>query len=393
MLTQLPGNEILTRRRQVTRQRFQQGTIRQDGPSYFGYFTETRCDEQGREVRRRRCVRLGAVSDITEKQARRILQTDYLNAANSANHRKQDISITAFIEKWKATVLPGMKPSTQSSMRSVIRQHIEPSFGAYSVSELDTETVQAFASRANSLSPKTLRNIIITLRSIWRSAVIWKYAEKDQVEWAEVMSSLPRYHRPPQRVFTADEVPRIIAAAPQPYRTFYRLLAETGLRAGEICGLTWGDVDLERCRLRVRESVWQGRCGSPKSAASIRLVFLSAQLAEALQSHRGQGGSDSVRFVFETRKGTPWNADDLLKRKFYPLLDALKIPRGGLHAFRRFCATESSRLVGIKVVQETMGHVSEETTLNHYIYTSEADHRMRAEAVGKVISPGPTGVQ
>lgn len=68
------------------------------------------------------------------------------------------------------------------------------------------------------------------------------------------------------------EIRSILAAASEPYRTFYGLLAETGLRVGELCGLTVEDVDLERAILQVRQSAWRGKLGDPKTDESTRVV-------------------------------------------------------------------------------------------------------------------------
>jgi len=71
-------------------------------------------------------------------------------------------------------------------------------------------------------------------------------------------------------------VKSIIESSPEPYRTFYGLAAETGLRAGELCGIILDDLDLERRFLFVRQSAWRGKLGDPKTEASIRVVELSA---------------------------------------------------------------------------------------------------------------------
>ncbi len=57
---------------------------------------------------------------------------------------------------------------------------------------------------------------------------------------------------------------RILANAEEPYRTFYWLAAELGLRAGEICGLRLEDLDLEVGLVHVRQSAWRGNYKSPR---------------------------------------------------------------------------------------------------------------------------------
>jgi integrase len=66
-----------------------------------------------------------------------------------------------------------------------------------------------------------------------------------------------------QRLFASQQqIQRIIAAAKEPYRTFYGLAAETGLRPGELCGLTVDDLNLEQGILQVRQSSWRGQRGA-----------------------------------------------------------------------------------------------------------------------------------
>jgi integrase len=62
---------------------------------------------------------------------------------------------------------------------------------------------------------------------------VWGYVPHDAV--ADV--KLPKRHRLARRFFSVDEVQRILASAPEPYHTFYWLDFETGIRAGELCGL------------------------------------------------------------------------------------------------------------------------------------------------------------
>ena len=68
--------------------------------------------------------------------------------------------------------------------------------------------------------------------------------------------------------------------------------------------------------------------------------------------------------LFATRNGTPWDANLLVKRKLYPLLDSLGIERGGLHAFRHTNSTLMDRLgAPLKLRQQRLGHSDPSLTL------------------------------
>jgi integrase len=65
---------------------------------------------------------------------------------------------------------------------------------------------------------------------------------------------LPDWEKGEQPCFSVEEISRIIERSPQPYNRVWRLVAETGIRRGEICGLNVGDVDVNRCIIVVQKS-------------------------------------------------------------------------------------------------------------------------------------------
>src|SRR5262249_37202809 len=81
---------------------------------------------------------------------------------------------------------------------------------------------------------------------------------------------LPKPHRAQRFFFSIEETQHILRAASEPYRTFYWLAAETGMRAGELCGLRVDDLDLERGLVHVRQSVWRGKLQEPKTETAVR---------------------------------------------------------------------------------------------------------------------------
>ena len=144
--------------------------------------------------------------------------------------------------------------------------------------------------------------------------------------------------------FTLEEVQRLLAAADEPYKTFYWLAAETGMRAGELCGLRIEDLSLEQFQVTVNQSAWRGRILDPKTANGIRCFSLSRQLALHLSNFLLRWRPNDNRLLFATRNGTPWDANLLVKRKLHPLSRTRHSARCGLHAFRHGNATLMDRL-------------------------------------------------
>src|SRR6202521_2590669 len=85
----------------------------------------------------------------------------------------------------------------------------------------------------------------------------------------------------------------------------YWLAAETGMRAGELAGLRWADVDLEGLMVRVVQSAWRGKLQQPKTACAVRTFALSRQIASHLQTFKTSWRLNSGDLLFATRNGRP----------------------------------------------------------------------------------------
>src|SRR5262249_28957452 len=261
--------------------RDESGRIDKDRSVWLGRWREDEI-RNGRVQRvRRKCV-LGTFRELaTKKLPERALQEHIDRAAvNNPTYRPRVAATFGDLaNRWESTVLAQLKPSTQVNFRSHLAKYVKPHFGGMALRDINTEAVQQFVASIHA-SPKTARNIIATFRVVWSSARAWTYVQHDPF----AALRLPRGSRSRQFCFTEEEARRIIAAAKEPYRTFYRLAFETGMRAGELCGLRVDDLDLENCLMRVNQSVWRGRLLDPKTFSGTRSIGISPQLAQHLRS-------------------------------------------------------------------------------------------------------------
>ena len=368
----------------LARRRYQRGTLLLLGtktePRWYGrWYEDILVSGQVRRVRRQEF--LGTFKDLkTRKLAIRELDAR-LDTINSPNYRARPTATFAeFAKRWEADVVSQLKPSTASNYRMHLRCHLNPFFGKEQVKDIDPGLVQRFVARQKS-APKTVRNLIVTLQSMWRSARAQRYVAHDIFDGVV----LPKARRTQRFFFTAEDVQRIISAAKEPYRTFYGSAAETGLRAGELCGLTVDDISLERGILQVRQSAWRGKLGDPKNNDSIRVVELSPQCCEHMKTFLKLWRPNELRLLFATKNGTPWDQNLLLKRKFRPLLRALgiEVPRGnGFHSFRHANASLMNSFgASHKLRQQRLGHAAG-SPITEAIYThviSEDARRVAAQ--------------
>jgi integrase len=144
------------------------------------------------------------------------------------------------------------------------------------------------------------------------------------------------------------------------------VLAMTGLRAGEALGLQWGDLDFEHHCMHIRRSAWYGKAQSTKSKSSAAPITLPAALATVLREYQSAWTPNPDGYLFVTRNGRPPSSNKIVEYHLWPVLDALNIPRCGLHAFRH---TVASLIVDAgyapEVAQQQLRHSNARTTLGY----------------------------
>ncbi len=370
----------------LARRRFQKGRLFLRGKENQVWVGRWREDEirDGCIRRVERSEVLGSKSDFpTKRLALRELEKR-LEVVNDPRYRARPTATFAeFASRWESLVLVHHKPSTQVTIRSHLRKHLVPFFGRWQMREIGPEEVQRFVSSVK-VSGKTAKNLFATMQMLWKSARAWSYVAHDAV--SEVV--LPKRQRVARRFFSIEEVQRILTSTAEPYHTFYWLAVETGMRAGELCGLRVSDFDFERGLVSVRQSVWRGKFQSPKSENAVRSFALSPRLLEHIAGFLKRWKPNDRGLLFATRTGTPWDANLLVKRKLHPLLDSLGIERGGLHAFRHTNSTLMDHLgVPLKVRQQRLGHSDPSLTLAVYTHVRSEDDVRFAEQLDGILRP------
>ena len=369
----------------MARRRYQKGQLWLENGFWHGRWREDVIVNGVRQRQRRH----GIVGTLKEYPTKRLAQRaldEHIAHVNKISYRPMPTAKFAdFAQNWEASVLSQHRDSTATNYRTHIRKHLVPFFGGYSMKDLNPEMVQQFVSGCTA-SAKTIENICVTLQSMWTTARAWDYVAHDLMEGVV----LPEVKRVQRFFFSQREIQHILAKAKEPQRTWYGLAAETGLRAGELCGLTVEDLDLERGLLQVQRSAWRGKLGDPKSIDSIRVVELSPQASEHLKVFLKSWRPNERRLLFATRNGTPWDQNMLLKRKFKPLLKALgiRVPRGnGFHAFRHANATLMSSFgASQKLRQQRLGHADgSPVTETIYTHVISEDGRRIAARLGSAI--------
>jgi integrase len=372
----------------LARRRFQRGHLFLQRTKSGSFWVARFKEDVIRNNRVHRVKRAEVLGDLQQLPTRRLAQRaleDRLRPLNSRRYRPTPVGTFAEVStRWENTVLCQLRPSTAANYRTHLHKHLVPFFGKYPMKDIGLELTQQFVSQVNA-SAKTVRNLYTTLRSFWRFASDSGYVERGSIDRVYIAQSSDT----DRFFFSTEQVRRILEAASEPERTFYGLLAETGLRVGELCGLRIDDLDFERRLLVVRRSAWRGKLGAPKTKKSTRAVELSPQAIDQLKLHLHSWRPNPDRLVFASRNGTPWDANLLLKRKFRPLLEKLKIqvPSGnGFHALRHTSSTLMDQFSApLRVRQQRLGHTDSRLTLGVYTHVASEDANRVAGQLGEAV--------
>jgi integrase len=371
----------------LARKRFQRGHVFLIGGTWFGKYREDMIEAEGNTRRKQVTVTLGSKKDIPTKPLAKRRMELILARINSTDYRPRRFAkMDEFATIWQEHILAGDKPSSIRSAKSHLNVHILPHFGKRGLDEIGVQAQQFFVTKLahTNLSRKMILNVLSTLASILRTAKGWGYV--CQMVDYKCLTIPTEEVQTEARFFTLEEVGKIIAAAREPYKTMFWLLAMTGMRAGEMLGLQWRDIDFDKGLLNVRRSAWYGRVQTTKNKNSEAIIPLPGILAATLRAFREQWKSNPDGFLFVTRNRRPPSSNKVVEYGLWPVLDLLAIPRCGLHAFRH---THTSLLLDTgatpKVVQEQLRHADPRVTLGVYAHVLGDAHREAVEKVASVV--------
>ncbi len=321
------------------------------------------------------------------------------------------LTFGALAERWLATVEHRVGARTFASYRAHVRLYIVPALGNLRADALRPAHVEkALATWATggrhdrergSLSQRSVAHIFNTLRSVCRWAVKMGVLLRNP---AEAVDS-PRVDRREMRALDLAGIAQLVAAARGSELEHPIAVAlGTGLRRGELLGLRWADVDLDRARLSVKRSVETvagvTRTKPPKTSRSARTISLPPSIVEILRRRRAEQrerrvslglGRDDAGWIFTRADESAWEpgAFSLL---FARLVKRAKLPHIRFHDLRHSFGTLAlASGVDLKTVSNALGHSAISTTANVYLHAVESLERDAAARIDALIGDALTG--
>ncbi len=376
------------------------GHIRKRGSSWELKWDIPPDPRTGKRTTRYKTVR--GSKNYAQQQLRHILTE--LDGGISVDSKK--MTIAQFLQRWLSDYAEqSVSKKTLERYREIIDNHLSPTFGTAQLNELHPLHIQgAYTEWLKSgrkdgkggLSPQTVKHHHRILNQAMKQAVKWRLLARNPVEDVDP----PKVARAEILTLDSGEINTLIEASyGMPLYMPVLIATATGMRRGEILGLKWTDIDLDRTTLSVERSLQETKDGlalkSPKTKRSRRSITLPSYLIDELRRHRlNQRKQQLVNApVYNdldlvcAKKDGQFISPEWLSRRFGEFIKKLDITHITFHGLRHSHFTQLLESgVHPKVASERAGHSSVAVTLDIYSHVSENLQKDAALQIDKIVS-------
>ena len=307
------------------------------------------------------------------------------------------MTVDELFAAWHLSRKNKVKKSTYANYMTLYENYLRERFGSMKADDLNSFMLNRFVDdmlngggkRGLGLSAATVQTIMILLKSV---------LEYGEVEYglpnAAKHISMPKTQAAEISVFNEFEIRKIRSCADTGNRIELGILLAlfTGLRIGEICALTWADIDTAEQLIRVRKTLLrianQGDSAqktaividTPKSKTSLRDVPIPTFMLEAIARLKTNQDSQNYFLTCSPRPTEPRT----YTLRFKSFLKRIGMPYRNFHALRHTFATECIKSgVDVKTLSELLGHSSVKITLDRYVHS---DMQLKRKQLEKLYS-------
>ncbi|KPP97822.1 site-specific integrase [Marinobacter sp. HL-58] len=247
-----------------------------------------------------------------------------------------------FADLWLEENKIQWRASHLRNVESILESSLKPAFKNKRLTEITKANILAARNKLASrkgragniqMAPKTINSHMAILRMILTEGA-------ERFDFANPYRNIKPLKLKKVNIepFSLDEVERITKYVRKDYQNYYLVRFYTGMRTGEIDGLKWEHVDFEKREILVRETLINGKTEYTKTDGSQREIPMFGPVYDALKAQHEATGKLS-KFVFCNRLGEPLDHNNMTKRVWYPLLQALNLKKRRPYQTRHTAAT------------------------------------------------------
>lgn len=311
------------------------------------------------------------------------------------------VTVDELLDAWWDIASPEWSPTTRRNNLSILRHHIRPKWGKTplrKVRPVDLDTW--YASLRHMMAPATIRRIHGVMSLAFTQAVRWQWLSDNPVALARPPRMTKSTITPP----ATEELIVLLEAAnahDAKIGTALHMVAATGARRGELCGIRWDDLDLDQGTVRICRSVVLGDNDSlvikPTKTGNVRRIGLDAGTVKRLRAHlkfcetEAKTSGKRVKpdgFVFsnEADCSKPWRPE-YISNHYEAIRAKCGLRSVRLHDLRHYHATHLlASGIDLATVAERLGHASGgRTTLAIYAHFLESSDRRAADVIGGLL--------
>lgn len=312
------------------------------------------------------------------------------------------MTVAEWLDIWCAEYLGDVKASTASQYGSYVANHLKPVLGRIKLAQLRPHAIQAFYNQrlksttaSRGLSAKTIKNLHGILHSALKQAMLLGYIPSNPAD----ACVLPRIAPQEVSFLEESEIQSFLAAiAGHPFENVYKVDLFTGMRQGEILGLTWDCVDFDSGIIVIEKQLQKERhkgSGEYKLLSCkndrVRRIRPAAFVMDVLreqhsfqmeqQQKAGEHWNNPWNLVFTNETGRYLCAFTVYKN-FKKVMASIALPATRFHDLRHTYAMLSLQNGDdVKTVQHNVGHASASFTLDVYGHVSQ---RMQQESADRM---------
>jgi integrase len=310
------------------------------------------------------------------------------------------ITVQEHFEEWWEIKRTKVKPTTAENYRFILDRYILPKFGSQLLKDLSSAKIEkVFIELIQELSESTVRLVSIVLSQGLERAVKERRIAFNPAKGIERPKGRKRSVTP----YTSNELKTLLESL-ESHRlfAFFRLLAYTGARRGEILALRWSDLDFEKATLSISKN--RTRLGksvieqdSTKGGDGKRLVQLDSETLRLVRDHRRRQIEERMKagslwqeadFIFTQENGLPLDPSTPYQL-FKKTAKKLGLRSESLHSIRHLHATELLNSgAGVHLVKDRLGHSDISTTLRIYAHIRPEQKQEVADLFARAIENG-----